>query len=79
VILGNHHDPNNPGDDIIESNQRWKVIPSGKIRSTGTKVTTAEVALIKIHTVQCKILLVDPATQKEVAVVGSPQLIIDTP
>jgi hypothetical protein len=79
VSLGNHAHPDQPWKDAIERNQRFKVIPPGKIRSTGTDVTTAEVALIKTHTVQCKIILVDPATQKEVAVVGSPQLIIDTP
>jgi hypothetical protein len=75
VILGNHHDPNHPEDDIIERNQRWRVIPPGKIRQTGTKVTAAEVALIKANTVKCKILLLDSATQKEVPVVGSPQLL----
>jgi hypothetical protein len=79
VSLGNHAHPDQPWKDAIERNQRFKVIPPGKIRSTGTDVTTAEVALIKTHTVQCKIILVDPATQKEVAVVGSPQLIIETP
>ncbi|MCE0497101.1 MAG: hypothetical protein LV481_04055 [Methylacidiphilales bacterium] len=66
---------NNSEDDIIENFQRWKVIAPGKIRSTETEVTTAEVAVIKANTVKCKILLLDRATHKEVPVVGSPQLL----
>jgi len=75
VTLSNHDHPNQPWKDVIESNQRLRIILAGKIRATSTEVTTDEIALIKTHTVQCKIMLIDPATQKEVAVVGSPQLL----
>ena len=75
VTLGHHGHPNQPWKDVIESNQRLRIISPGEIRATGAEVTAAEVTLIKTHTIQCKILLIDPATQKEVAVVGSPQLL----
>jgi len=75
VILGHHGHPNQPWKDVIENNPRWRIIPPGEIRSTGAEVTAAEVVLIKTYTIQCKILLIDPATQKEVPVVGSPQLL----
>ena len=75
VTLGHHGHPNQPWKDVIESNQRLRIISPGEIRPTGTEVTAAEVALIKTHTVHCKILLIAPATQKEVPIVGSPQLL----
>jgi hypothetical protein len=75
VTLGNHDHPDQPWKDEIESNPRWRIILPGKMMLTGTDVTAAEVALIKTHTVKCKILLIDPATQKQTAIVGSPQLL----
>ena len=75
VNLGHHGHPNEPWKDVIEGNPRWRVIPPGKIGSTGAEVTAAEVAVIKANTIKCKVLLIDPATQKQTAVVGSPQLL----
>jgi hypothetical protein len=75
VNLGHYGHANQPWKDFNENSQRWRVIPPGKITSTGTEVTAADVALIKTNTVKCKILLIDPATSKEVVVVGSPQLL----
>jgi hypothetical protein len=75
VILGYHRDPNHLEENIIQHYQRWEVIPPGKMRQTGTGVTAAEVALVKANTVKCKVILLDRATQKEVPVVGSPQIL----
>jgi hypothetical protein len=75
VTLGNHDHPDQPWKDEIESNPRWRIILPGKIIPTGTDVTAAEVAVIKANKVKCKILLIDPATQKQTVIVGSPQLL----
>ena len=75
VILGNHDHPGHPEKDLIESNQRLRVILPGKIRSTGTEVTADEVALMKTQTVRCKIYINDPTTKQDVPITGAPQLL----